>query len=171
MFNLSTRKIVIAGMLGAVSIVLGASGLGLIPVPTPAGKVTILHIPTILAGILEGPLVGGLVGLIFGLFSFLRASNAIFADPLVAILPRIFIGVIAYYVFISIKRLNLNFSLIITGIIGTIFNTVTVLGLAVLRGYLPFAAAASVAFIHGIPEAIVAAILVSILGRVLINNK
>ena len=77
----------------------------------------------------------------------------------------------AYYVFISTRKINLNLSLIITGVIGTVFNTVAVLGLAVLREYLPFAAAASVAFIHGIPEAIVAAILVSILGRVLINKK
>jgi uncharacterized membrane protein len=65
-----------------------------------------MHIPTILAGILEGPYVGGMVGFIFGLFSFWRAQSGtnpvarvLFTDPLVAFLPRILIGVVAYYAY------------------------------------------------------------------------
>ncbi len=55
--KLSTRSIVIAGMLGAIAIFLGASGVGIFPVPTPAGKATILHVPAILGGVIEGPVV------------------------------------------------------------------------------------------------------------------
>src|SRR5690554_4057146 len=110
MMKLSTRKIVVAGMLGAVSIVLGISGLGLIPVPTAAGKVTIMHVPVILGAVLEGPLVGVLIGLIFGIFSFLQAANPIFADPLVAILPRLLIAVFAYMFYTGGKRINRNFA-------------------------------------------------------------
>ncbi|HLV08673.1 MAG TPA: ECF transporter S component [Halanaerobiales bacterium] len=167
MMKLSTRKIVVAGMLGAVSIVLGLSGLGLIPVPTVAGKVTIMHVPVILGTVLEGPLVGGLIGLIFGIFSFLQATNAIFADPLVAILPRILIALVTYFFFLMGKRFNINLAYIIAGITGSLTNTVLALGLAVLRGYLPLEAAVSVGAIHGIPEAVVAAILVLIIGRAL----
>lgn len=167
--KLTTRKIVITGMLGAVSIILGTSGMGLIPVPTPAGNATIMHVPAILGGVLEGPVVGLLIGLIFGIFSFLRAVNPIFADPLVAILPRLLIGVFSYYVYLLLKRKNTNLALIVAGVIGTATNTILVLGMAVLRGYLPLTAAASVAVLHGIPEMVVAAILVGLIGKALLH--
>lgn len=158
-------------MLGAISIILGATGLGLIPVPTPAGHVTILHLPAILGGVIEGPAVALLIGLIFGAFSFLRATNPLFADPLIAILPRLLIGIAAYFVYHSSNRINRSFSLIMAGLIGTIVNTAGVLGLAVLRGYLPAKAALAVALTHGIPEAIVAAVFTLILGKALLNYK
>jgi uncharacterized membrane protein len=101
--NLSIRKIVMSGILGAVSILLGVTGLGFIPVPTPAGHATIMHVPAILGGVLEGPVVGLLTGAIFGIFSFLRATSPLFTDPLVAIFPRLFIGVTAYYAYIATK--------------------------------------------------------------------
>lgn len=74
--QLSTKEIVVAGMLGAISIVLGVTRLGFIPVPTPAGNATIMHIPAILGAVLEGPVVGALIGLIFGIFSFFTARCA-----------------------------------------------------------------------------------------------
>ena len=33
--------------------------------PNLAGRITIMHIPVVLGGILQGPMVGGLTGLIF----------------------------------------------------------------------------------------------------------
>ncbi|MTI59500.1 MAG: ECF transporter S component [Firmicutes bacterium] len=163
--RLTTRKIVVAGMLGAVSIILGLSGLGLIPVPTPAGAVTIMHIPAILGGVLEGPVVGLLIGLIFGMSSLFRATSVLFADPIIAILPRLLIGVTAYFAYLGFREKNTSVGLIIAGLVGTVTNTVLVLGLAVLRGYLPYEAAVSVALVHGVPEAVVAAILVSLVGK------
>ncbi|HEX7586927.1 MAG TPA: ECF transporter S component, partial [Anaerolineae bacterium] len=55
---LSVRSIVVAGVLGAIAILLGYTRLGFIPVPTPAGNATIMHIPAIIGGILEGWPVG-----------------------------------------------------------------------------------------------------------------
>ncbi len=104
--NFSTRSIVISGMLGAVAVILGATGLGFIPVPTLAGRATILHIPAIIGGIVEGPVVGIFVGLIFGLYSFLTASSPMAADPVVAIVPRVFIGLFSYLVYKSLHRSN-----------------------------------------------------------------
>ena len=168
---LSTRKIVISGMLGAINIILGSTGLGLIPVPTPAGHATIMHLPAILGGVVEGPLVGALVGLIFGIFSFVRAVNPIFADPVVAILPRLVIGIGAYFAYKSSYRINETFSLALAGVLGTVINTGLVLTLAYLRGYLPYEAAISVAGLHGIPEAILAAILVVLIGKAILSYK
>ncbi len=163
--KLNTRDIVVAGMLGAVSIILGASGLGLIPVPTAAGKVTIMHVPVIIGTVLEGPVVGILIGLVFGVFSFIRATNAIFADPLVAIIPRLLIAIVTYVIYTGIRSFNKNLAYAIAGITGSLTNTVLVLGMAVIRGYLPLEAAVSVGIVHGIPEAVVAALLVVIISR------
>ena len=112
---------------------------------------------------------GFFIGLIFGIFSFIRATNPIFADPLIAVIPRLFIGVGSYYIYYLLKKYNVSFALILAGIIGTLINTVFVLGLAVLRGYLPFKAAASVAVLHGIPEVILAAVIVVIVGKAILS--
>lgn len=97
--KITTRQIVMAGMLSAITVVLSATGIGFIPVPTVAGRATFIHVPVILAGVLEGPLVAAFTGFIFGLYSFLTPTGVIPADPIVRILPRIFIGVVAYYVY------------------------------------------------------------------------
>jgi len=158
--GLNVRRIVISGVLGAIAIFLGVTRLGFIPVPTAAGNATIMHVPAIIGGIMEGWLVGGIIGTIFGLFSFLQATTPLFKDPLVAILPRIFIGITSYFVYAALKRVNEYLALIVAGVVGTFTNTILVLGMAVVRGYLAAGVALSIGITHGIPEAIVAAIVV-----------
>jgi len=164
--RLGTRKMVIAGMLGAVAIVLGATGLGFIPVPTPVGKATIMHIPVILAAILEGPVVGAFTGFIFGLYSFLSPTGAVPADPFVRILPRILIGITSYYAFWAFRR-NLTVGSVVAAIVGTLTNTIGFLGLAVLIGYIPVQIAYMVMVSHAIFEVILAAVLTVFLVRIL----
>lgn len=105
------RKLVIASMLGAITIVLGMTPLGIIPL----GFInpTTMHIPVIVAAIAEGPLVGALVGLIFGISSLLNAilRNAspvafVFYNPLISILPRILIGITTYYSYAAFQNLS-----------------------------------------------------------------
>ena len=109
--SFTTRKLVVTAVLGALTIVLSVTPIGgYIPVgPTMA---TILHVPVIIAAILEGPLVGGLVGLIFGGVSFGRAwlapmvpTDYFFRNPLISIVPRVLIGVVAYFVYAGLKKL------------------------------------------------------------------
>lgn len=114
--SLSIRKLTIIGVLGAISAVLGMTPLGFIPVgPTNA---TIMHIPVIIGAIIEGPLVGAMVGLIFGIFSIIRAITAptvvsfVFLNPLVSILPRVLIGITAYYSYVLFKRLGRKTSIV-----------------------------------------------------------
>ena len=157
--ELSVRKIVLSGILGAVTILLGLAPVGgFIPFPTGINATT-LHIPAILGGILEGWTVGGLVGVLFGLFSFLRSTTPLFKDPLVAILPRVFIGVTAALAYAGLRRANEQLAVGVAAAVGTLTNTVLVLTLAVLRGYLAPPFAATVAVTHGIPEIIVAVII------------
>lgn len=121
-----TRKLTVTGILGGISILLGATPLGFIPVGLT--KATIMHIPVIIGAILEGPAVGALVGLIFGVFSMIQALVAptspvyfVFLNPLVAVLPRVLIGLVAYFVFRYTR------STILTAVAGTLTNTVGVL--------------------------------------------
>lgn len=168
--KISVRSVAVAGVLGAVSLVMGyIPGLGLIPVPTPAGHATILQIPAIIAGVAEGPVVGALVGLIFGLVSMLRAAPPaqFFVDPLISVLPRIFIGVTAAYSFGLFRRWGLPFALAAAGVIGTLTNTVLVLSMIVLRGYLAGKVALTVGLVQGGPEVVVAAIILVVVGAAL----
>jgi uncharacterized membrane protein len=132
----STRKIAVTVILAAISIFMGLTRMGFIPVPNVAGDATIMHVPAILGGVLEGPVVGILVGAFFGLFSLLNAGNPMFADPLVSIVPRLFIGLAAYIAFNAFKRVSLYLAWIAAGLFGTLTNTILVLSMAILRGYI-----------------------------------
>ncbi|MGB9749306.1 MAG: ECF transporter S component [Caldisericia bacterium] len=65
--KLTTKEITMAGILGAITILLGFTYLGYISVPTPAGAATFMHIPVIISGIVLGAKIGALVGTIFGI--------------------------------------------------------------------------------------------------------
>jgi len=154
----SVRKIVISGVLAAIAILLGVTRLGFIPVPNISGNATIMHVPAIIGGVMEGWLVGGIVGTIFGLFSFLQATTPLFKDPLVAVFPRIFIGITSYFTYAGLKRVNVYLALIVAAVVGTLTNTVLVLGMAVIRGYLPLAAIPPI-----IPQAVAELIIAAII--------
>jgi len=167
--NRTVRTVVVSGVLAAIQIALGITGLGLIPMPTGVNA-TILHIPAIVAGVMEGPIAGMAVGGIFGLFSFLRATTPLFQNPIIAFGPRLLIGVVAYFVYKALKPFNEVVALLAAGALGTLTNTVLVLTLAVvLTGpngtpYLPANVAWTVAGTNGIPEAIVGAIITLAVG-------
>jgi uncharacterized membrane protein len=156
-----TRRIVVTGVLAAIAILLGVTRLGFIPVPTAAGNATIMHLPAVIGGVLEGPVVGGIIGLIFGLTSFFDATNPFFKDPLVAILPRIFIGIVAYLVYAGLTRMRIPawVSLPVTGFLGSATNTVLVLLMIYLRFHWTWKTVLTVAVVNGLPEAIVSAII------------
>jgi len=164
-FEFGVRQIVIAGILGGIAIFLGATRLGFIPVPNLSGNATIMHVPAILGGALEGPIVGLIAGAIFGVFSFIQAEVPFFRDPLVSILPRLPIGVVAWAVFASLRNWNLYVASIAAGVLGSFTNTVGVLGMAVLLGYLPLAAVVPI-----VPQAIAEAILAAIVTVVVVRG-
>jgi uncharacterized membrane protein len=122
-------------------------------------------VPAILGGALEGPVVGTIVGGIFGIFSFIQAEVPFFRDPLVSILPRLFIGVVAWAVFASLRNWSLDVAAAAAGVLGSMTNTVGVLGMAVLLGYLPLAAVVPI-----IPQAIAEAILAAVVTVVVVRG-
>ena len=133
-----TRKLVISAMLGAITIVLGLTPLGFIPLGVM--NATTLHIPVIIAAILEGPIVGAAVGLIFGVSSMVKAftmplpTSFVFWNPLIAVLPRVLIGVVSYYLYAAfssrspkfLKIASVLFDLLIIAFLGfVLFKIVT----------------------------------------------
>jgi uncharacterized membrane protein len=164
-FRLGVRQIVVAGILGGIAIFLGATQLGFIPVPNLSGNATIMHVPAILGGALEGPVVGVIAGGIFGIFSFVQAEVPFFRDPLVSILPRLFIGVVAWIVFVSLRRWSVDLAAAAAGVLGSFANTVGVVGMAVLLGYLPLAAVIPI-----LPQAIAEAVLAAVVTVVVVRG-
>lgn len=153
--SLSLKQITVAGLLGAVAIALSMTPLGYIPIPFLANvNATTMHIPVIIASIVSGPLVGTMVGAIFGVSSFLRATNPFFMNPVVAILPRLLIGVTSYYAYKWTK------SSLVTAIVGTLTNTIGVLSLIFAFGYLPLNVVLGIAGVNGTTEAIVSSLIV-----------
>ncbi len=153
-WKLTTRKMAMAGMLGGFSIALSMTPIGYIPIPILGISATTMHIPVIIGALLGGPMVGTFVGAIFGLSSLLRATNPFFADPLVAILPRLLIGLVSYYTY------KLSNNSILAAAAGTISNTVGVLGMIYLRNYLPLEAVVLTGVTNGLPEIIISAFIV-----------
>ena len=172
--KLTTRQIAIAGLLSALTVVLGVTGMGLLPVPTPAIFATIMHVPVILGGVLVGPIVGGFVGLLFGLFTLTAVP-----DPRIVIPARLIIGLVSWLGFnlslrflpkgeeVNQQRMRYATAGAIAGVLGTITNTAGTLTLAVVFEYINAPVAWGIALSNGVPEAMIAAIIVGALMAVL----
>ncbi|MDC7219598.1 MAG: ECF transporter S component [Spirochaetales bacterium] len=171
--SLDLRKITVAGVLSAVAVVLGITPFGIIPWFSGA-SITIMHVPVIIAAILEGPIVGMIVGLIFGVSSLIKAAvqplgilDPYFTNPLVSVLPRILIGLVTWAIYRGIKRWELP-AVIIASVLGSLTNTILVVGSLGLFAninweemlgisYWPLFGTIFVA--NGVPEAIGAALI------------
>lgn len=163
-----TRKIVITGIMGAIACFLGITHWGFIPW-FGGISLTIMHVPVIIGAVLEGPLVGALIGLIFGIFSMIQAAVAPtgpadvwFTNPLLAVLPRLFIGPVAWLVWRALQRWPVA-GLIASGIAGSLTNTILVLAMIGVLGFLPWQALGPIAIANGLPEAGVSALLVLVI--------
>lgn len=171
-----TRKIVVTAVLSAITIVLGLLPFGGY-IPFAGISITILTIPVIIGAILEGPVVGAGIGLIFGLTSMYQAATApkspldpLFVNPLLSVLPRMFIGPVAWLVWSALKRFKVV-GLVSAGFMGSMTNTALVLGalgllfgrdsrVTEIFGADVWKALGGIALASGVPEAIVAAIIV-----------
>ncbi len=110
--NEEIRKMVLAAILIAIIILMTfVPELGYITVF--AVPITIIHIPVIIGGILLGRKYGLILGLVFGLGSMTRSFMeyslyAPFTNPIVSVLPRMFVGLIASDVYNFFTKLIKN---------------------------------------------------------------
>lgn len=195
-----TRWMVCVALMAAIIVVLANTPLGMIQLPII--KATTVHIPVIIGAILLGPGAGAILGFVFGVCSLISNTMAptllSFAfSPFmsttgipgaikalwISIGCRMLIGIAAGWLWILLKKVKLNdiIALPIVGFVGSMVNTITVMGSIYFLLAKEYAQAKEVAVTavwglvmgtvtaSGIPEAIAAAILVLALGKVLLQ--
>lgn len=195
-----TRWLASVALMMAVVILLANTPLGMIQLPVV--KATTVHIPVILGAILLGPMAGSILGGVFGICSMISNTMAptllSFAfSPFMSMtgIPgavkavwisvgcRILIGFFAgwFWILLSKSRMNRTAALAVTGFMGSMVNTVTVMGSIYKLLALQYAQVKNVAIdavwglimatvtASGIPEAIVAAVLVAVIGRIMLK--
>ncbi len=139
------RRMVVTAMLGAITALLAFTPVGMITLPPPFPAVTLVHIPVIVAALVEGPWVGVPVGLIFGLCSLIRAWGSgmvgltlFFRNPLVSVLPRLIIPLAAWAAYALWRRIFKadgaldKLGVGVAAVVGTLTNTVLCLGAIVV---------------------------------------
>lgn len=118
-------------------------------VPVGPFSLTLIHITVIIIAIVLGPAEGAAVGAIWGLITFIRAftfpsspiAPIVFTNPLISILPRVLIGVVAGYAYRGLRKAGLFDigSMSAAALLGSLTNTVFVLGLIYLFYRVPYA--------------------------------
>ncbi len=186
--------------MAAIVVLLANTPLGMIQLPVI--KATTVHIPVIIGAILLGPMAGAILGATFGVCSlisntvsptllsfafspFLSTTGAVGGIKAIwiSIGCRILIGVAAGWLWILLKNLKVPapVGLAITGFVGSMVNTICVMGSIYFLFAQQYAEAKEVALTavfglvmgtvtaSGIPEAIAAAVLVDAIGFALIK--
>ena len=141
-----TRKLTFLGLMLGITVILDVTPLGAVPLGPISATTT--HIPAIVTGVILGPAAGFISGTFLGLVSMLHALlrpvavlDPLFINPLLSVLPRMFIGVVSYYMFSFTGKLLKNTGVrqaagaFIGGIAGSLTNT----GLVFLMLYLLYA--------------------------------
>ena len=142
-----TRWMVSVALMAAIIIVLANTPLGMIQLPVI--KATTVHIPVIIGAILLGPSAGAILGGVFGICSLISNTMAptllSFAfSPFmsttgipgalkaiwISVGCRILIGLVSGWLWLLLKKLKVNqiIALPIVGFIGSMVNTITVMG-------------------------------------------
>lgn len=186
-------------LMAAVIVLLANTPLGMIQLPVI--KATTTHIPVIIGAIILGPLAGSILGGVFGICSmvsntvaptllsfafspFMTTQGAVGAVKAIWISVgcRILIGFVSGWLWILLKKIKLSdyAALPIVGFVGSMTNTVFVMGSIYLLLAQEYAAAKNVSItavfglimgtvnVSGLMEAVAAFVLVTAIGKPLL---
>ena len=145
--NSKTYELVLTALFVAIIVVMASTPLGFIPLVVI--NATTLHIPVIIGSLFLGPKKGGFLGGVFGITSFIKSTlvpspSAFIFSPVaaltmlphnsigeavlivlkssfIAIVPRIMIGIVPYFVYVGIKKAISSEK---KAVVGTIINVV-----------------------------------------------
>lgn len=198
--KMDTRYMATLAMFCGILLVMGATGIGFIPLPVI--KATTMHIPVILGAVLLGPAAGAVLGGVFGLCSIWANTTSpgllafafspfmtteglpgVLKSLWIALGCRILLGVIAGWLWKGMKGLLKQdyLALPVTAAVSTICHTILVMGSIYVLLAQQYAQAKNVAITavfglvmgtvtaSGIPEAIIAAVLVTVIGKALLH--
>lgn len=149
-----TKNIVLLSLFTAIIILLAFTPIGIIDLPIM--KITILHIPVIIASLLLGPKKGAFLGLIFGISSLIKNTLApnlssfvftpfvplpgtnygSFLSLIVCFVPRILTGIVPWFVYNFLQKIvskntttSKSIKIAVSAIAGSFTNTLLVMGL------------------------------------------
>lgn len=170
------NRLVICAFFVALTVVMTFTPLGYIPVGVIS--ITTIHISTILGACILGPKYGMVLGGAWGVLCIIKAfqepipGNIPFQNPMISLVPRIIVGLVAGLVFYALSKTKLKkpISLAIASIAATLTNTVLVLtALTLFNGFETITAGVTTALetifsvlisVNGVIEIIAAVVLV-----------
>ena len=195
-----TRYMVSIALMAAIVILLANTPLGMIQLPII--KATTVHIPVIIGAVLLGPAAGAILGGVFGICSMISNTQAptllsfafspflsttgmagVLKAIWISIGCRVMIGVVAGWVYIAMKKAKVPaaITLPVTGFVGSMTNTVMVMGSIYVLFARQYAEVKNVGMeavfglimgtvtASGIPEAIAAAVLVTVITAAILR--
>ncbi len=187
-------------LMAAIVVLLANTPLGMIQLPIT--KATTVHIPVILGGVVLGPMAGALLGGVFGICSlisntiapsltsfafspFMSTTGLVGAVKAlwISVGCRTLIGIVSGWLWIILKKVKLSNSIAlpVVGFIGSMCNTVFVMGSIYFLLAEQYAQARQVAVSAvyglvmatvtgaGVMEAIAALVLVTAIGKALLG--
>ena len=195
-----TRWLTSVALMAAIVILLANTPFGMIQLPII--KATTVHIPVIIGAVVLGPMAGAILGGVLGVCSmisntlapnlssfafspFMSTTGIVGAIKAVWISVgcRVMIGVVSGWLWIFLRKMKMNrhVALAITGFVGSMTNTIMVMGsifillaneYSAVRGVEGRKALWGVIMVtitsSGVPEAIAAMILVTMIGTALL---
>lgn len=186
-----TYRIAILGILSAFIIIQTfVPFLGNIPIP-PLNP-TIIHITVIVAAFVLSTKDGMLVGLVWGLARMVKAYTLpaspldllLWTNPIIAVVPRVMVGLVAGLIFHAfLKRKQEKRGMIIAAVLGSLTNTVLVLGFIALFYGNEYATAlnvdpsnllkvlAGIVATNGIGEAVAAGLIAPFIAKALMKVR
>ncbi len=186
-----TYRIAILGILSAFIIIQTfVPFLGNIPIP-PLNP-TIIHITVIVAAFVLSTKDGMIVGLVWGLARMVKAYTLpaspldllLWTNPVIAVVPRVMVGLVAGLVFHAfLKRKQEKRGMVIASVLGSLTNTVLVLGFIALFYGNEYAAAlnvdpsnllkvlAGIVATNGIGEAVAAGLIAPFIATALMKVR
>lgn len=186
-----TYRIAVLGILSAIIIIQNfVPFLGNIPIP-PLNP-TIIQITVIVSAFVLGMKDGMIVGGIWGIVRMIKAYTLpttpldllLFTNPLISLVPRILIGLVAGWIFLIFKkRGEEKRGMVLGAVAGSLTNTILVLGFIALLYGAEYSEAlgvssaglmgalAAVVATNGVAEAIVSAIIAPVIAKALMKVK
>lgn len=195
----NTKKLIFAALFGSIILLLNFTPVGYIQLPLI--KATIIHVPVIIGSIILGPGVGAGLGFVFGLTSLYNNTftptllSFVFSPAIpipgtdsgswnaiiVAFIPRILVGILPYYIYKLLDKLlkgkNRMLSLSLSGITGSMTNTILVMNLIYILFRDAYSKAINIPagsvykailviiFTNGLAEAVLAAVITAAVCR------
>jgi uncharacterized membrane protein len=162
-------------------------------IPIGVFSLTIIHLTVIIVALVLGPVEGAIIGGVWGMTTFIRAftfpsspiAPIVFTNPLISILPRILVGLVAGCVYLALKRMRLQRipSMAIAALLGSLTNTILVLGLIYIFYSHPYAnylqidvskllpALLAVVLTNGLAEALAACLISPVVANPLLKMR